>query len=57
MGQRYAAAAKALGDTVVSAAADETLRFWKVFGSKEKGKKGKEESAVVGTNASRMNIR
>jgi cell division cycle 20, cofactor of APC complex len=45
------------GTTVVSAAADETLRFWKVFGGKDKGKKAKSESAVVGTNAGRMNIR
>jgi cell division cycle protein 20 (cofactor of APC complex) len=46
------------GTTVVSAAADETLRFWKVFGTKSKSsKKGAGESNVVGTNAARMNIR
>jgi cell division cycle protein 20 (cofactor of APC complex) len=47
------------GTTVVSAAADETLRFWKVFGTQSKaaGKKGSGESNVVGTNASRMSIR
>jgi len=46
------------GTTVVSAAADETLRFWKVFGNSDKsGKKGKAESAVVGTAARSMNIR
>ena len=45
------------GTTVVSAAADETLRFWKVFGGKDQKKRGKTESNVVGTNAGRMNIR
>jgi cell division cycle protein 20 (cofactor of APC complex) len=47
------------GTTVVSAAADETLRFWKVFGTKSKGSKAKggSDSNVVGTGAARMNIR
>jgi len=46
------------GTSVVSAAADETLRFWKVFGSNSKASKKNESSSnVVGTGASRMNIR
>jgi cell division cycle protein 20 (cofactor of APC complex) len=46
------------GTTVVSAAADETLRFWKVFGTDSKpSKKGANNSDVVGTNAPRMSIR
>lgn len=32
------------GTSVVSAAADETLRFWRVFGEPAKLKKAKEES-------------
>jgi len=44
------------GTTVVSAAADETLRFWKVFGNEAKvGKKA--SNSNVGTGASRMSIR
>jgi cell division cycle protein 20 (cofactor of APC complex) len=45
------------GTTVVSAAADETLRFWKVFGTEQKASKKSSESNVVGTNAARMSIR
>lgn len=47
------------GNTVVSAAADETLRFWKVFGSpdkKQKAAKGKGEENP-GLALKRMNIR
>ena len=44
------------GETVVSAAADETLRFWKVFGTDHKqGKKGSENPEFRGK--SRMSIR
>jgi cell division cycle protein 20 (cofactor of APC complex) len=47
------------GTTVVSAAADETLRFWKVFGTdaKPSKKSGGSSSNVVGTASSRMSIR
>ena len=44
------------GETVVSAAADETLRFWKVFGTDQKqGKKGSQNPEFRGN--SRMSIR
>ena len=36
------------GATVVSAAADETLRFWNVFGPPPRGKKGEDVLGGVG---------
>jgi cell division cycle protein 20 (cofactor of APC complex) len=44
------------GTTVVSAAADETLRFWKVFGNDNKPSKKSSESRAFGGSSS-MNIR
>jgi cell division cycle 20, cofactor of APC complex len=47
------------GSTVVSGAADETLRFWKIFGSNRKARKsGSETTQMSGSSLSRvMSIR
>lgn len=44
------------GTTVVSAAADETLRFWRAFGDGSEGKKAKAAPAATGSLRS-INLR
>ena len=50
------------GTTVVSAAADETLRFWKILGADAQGRRGESESvlspaAVAGASPSAWTVR
>ncbi|CAN0468762.1 unnamed protein product [Hapterophycus canaliculatus] len=49
------------GSTVVSAAADETLRFWDMFGSpphaKARGGKGADHGCSAGSLSSMHNLR